>query len=79
MNFLTMQNGKVVDSGSVTFPDLTKEEDCIIIPLEDTTLEDLEELREQKRKREQKFNRAKVKRETQRYVDEELYGEDYEI
>ena len=47
MNFLAMRNGQVVDSGTVTFPDLTKDEDCIIIPLEDTTIEQLEELKEE--------------------------------
>lgn len=39
-------------------------EDCITIPVFDNTKEDYE-----KRK---KFNRAKVKRETQQYIDEEL-------
>lgn len=40
-------------------------DDCLVIPLEDNTIEDIA--------KRQKYNRAKVKREFQRRVDEELY------
>lgn len=41
-------------------------DDCITIPLEDTTKEDIDKLH--------RFNRAKLKRETQKQVEEELYN-----
>lgn len=77
-NFLTMKaDGEIEDSSSLDFPDLTNDEDCIIISLEENTEEQERELN--KKKKEQKFNRAKVKRETQRRIDEELYEEEIEL
>ena len=78
-NFLIMNNGKVENSGSLEFPDLTNEENCIIIKLEETTKAQYEELQKQKQQRKQQFNRSKIKRETQQMVDDELYGEEYEL
>ena len=78
-NFLLMNNGKVENSGSLEFPDLTNEENCIIIKLEDTTREQYEELERQKQQRKQKFNRSKVKRETQKMIDELFYEDDEEF
>lgn len=79
MNFLIMKgDGEIQDSGSIELPDLTKSENCIIIELEKTTEEQLLQLQQQ-RKAKQKFNRSKVKQETQKLIDEELYGEDYEL
>lgn len=75
-NFLVTHGLSDVEvSGSVEFPDLTKDKDCIIIPLEDNTKEQIENLK----KKEQKFNRAKIKRETQKQIDEELYNEEFEL
>lgn len=78
-NFLLMNNGKVENSGSLEFPDLTNEENCIIIKLEDTTREQYEELQRQKQQRKQKFNRSKIKRETQQMIDELFYEDDEEF
>ena len=78
-NFLIMNNGKVEDSGSLEFPDLTNEKNCIIIKLEDTTREQYEELERQKQQRKQKFSRSKVKRETQQMIDELFYEDDEEF
>lgn len=72
-NFLTMKgNGKIEDSKQLTFPDLTKEEDCIIIKAYDTTKEQYEELQKQKQERErkQRFNRSKEKQKLQQLIDE---------
>lgn len=45
--------------------------DCIVIPAHDITAEDM--------KKREKFNRAKVKRETQQLIEEDLYyDDDYE-
>lgn len=43
--------------------------DCITIPVFDTTKEDIE------KRRKQKFNRAKTKRETQQMIEEDLYND----
>ena len=78
-NFLLMNNGKVENSASLEFPDLTNDENCIIIKLEKTTKAQYEELQRQKQQRKQQFNRSKIKRETQQMIDDELYGEEYEL
>ena len=78
-NFISMNNGKVEDSASLEFPDLTNDENCIIIKLEKTTKAQYEELQRQKQRRKQQFNRSKIKRETQQMIDDELYGEEYEL
>lgn len=78
-NFISMNNGKVEDSASLEFPDLTNDENCIIIKLEKTTKAQYEELQRQKQQRKQQFNRSKIKRETQQMIDDELYGEEYEL
>lgn len=78
-NFILMNNGKVEDSASLEFPDLTNDENCIIIKLEKTTEAQYEELQRQKQQRKQQFNRSKIKRETQQMIDDELYGEEYEL
>lgn len=76
-NFLTMKsNGEIEDSASLTFPDLTNDEECIIIDLQENT-EEQERLR--RMKKEQKFNRAKVKRETQKLVNEIIDDEEIEL
>ena len=79
MNFVTMKgDGTVEHTGSIDFPDLTNDENCIIIDLQDTIREEeKKELRLSRKK--QKFNRAKTKRETQKFIEEELYGEDIEL
>ena len=78
-NFILMNNGKVENSASLEFPDLTNEKNCIIIKLEETTNAQYEELQRQKQQRKQQFNRSKIKRETQQMIDDELYGEEYEL
>lgn len=79
MNFVLMTgNGEIQQHSSLEFPQLTKDEDCIIIKLEKTTEEQLLQLQRQKNKK-QKFNRSRIKQETQRLIDDELYGEDYEL
>ena len=78
-NFILMNNGKVENRASLEFPDLTNEENCIIIKLEETTKAQYEELQRQKQQRKQQFNRSKIKRETQQMIDDELYGEEYEL
>ena len=78
-NFILMNNGKVENSASLEFPDLTNDENCIIIKLEKTTKAQYEELQGQKQQRKQQFNRSKIKRETQQMIDDELYGEEYEL
>ena len=78
MNFLIL-NSKEKTCGSLDFPKLTEETDCVIIPLENTTKKDLEELERQKNLRKQRFNRSEVKRHTQKLINEELYGESYEL
>ncbi len=76
-NFLTTNGlGEIIDSASLDFPDLTKDEDCVIIELEENT-EEQKKLR--KSKKQQKFNRAQTKRLTQKLIDEELYGEELEL
>lgn len=75
MNYLAIKNGEVEEYGTLDFSDLTNDENCIIIKLKETTKAQYEELQKQKKQ----FNRSKIKRETQRMVDEELYGEDYEL
>lgn len=73
INFLVMNGkGEIQDSGQVTFPSLTSADDCIIIKAEDTTKEQYEELQKQKEQRKQKFNRAQVKREWNKRIEEEL-------
>ena len=78
-NFILMNNGKVENSASLEFPDLTNDENCIIIKLEKTTKAQYEELQRQKQQRKQQFNRSKIKRETRQMIDDELYGEEYEL
>lgn len=78
-NFILMNNGKVENRASLEFPDLTNDENCIIIKLEETTKAQYEELQRQKQQRKQQFNRSKIKRETQQMIDDELYGEEYEL
>lgn len=78
-NFILMNNGKVENSASLEFPDLTNDKNCIIIKLEETTKAQYEELQRQKQQRKQQFNRSKIKRETQQMIDDELYGEEYEL
>ena len=78
-NFILMNNGKVKNSASLEFPDLTNDKNCIIIKLEETTKAQYEELQRQKQQRKQQFNRSKIKRETQQMIDDELYGEEYEL
>lgn len=63
VNFLVMRaNGGIENSASLDFSNLTKDKNCVIIELENNT-------NEQNKKR-QKFNRAKIKRETQKLIDE---------
>ena len=65
LNFIQLKgNMDVVDSKSITIGISNNEQDFIKIPLEDNTKEDYEKKR--------KFERAKVKREMQRKIDEEL-------
>ena len=78
-NFILMNNGEVKNSASLEFPDLTNDKNCIIIKLEETTKAQYEELQRQKQQRKQQFNRSKIKRETQQMIDDELYGEEYEL
>ena len=78
-NFILMNNGKVENRASLEFPDLTNDKNCIIIKLEETTKAQYEELQRQKQQRKQQFNRSKIKRETQQMIDDELYGEEYEL
>ena len=78
-NFILMNNGEVKNSASLEFPDLTNDENCIIIKLKETTKAQYEELQRQKQQRKQQFNRSKIKRETQQMIDDELYGEEYEL
>ena len=78
-NFILMNNGEVKNSASLEFPDLTNDKNCIIIKLEKTTKAQYEELQRQKQQRKQQFNRSKIKRETQQMIDDELYGEEYEL
>ena len=58
----------------IDFSDLNEGKDYISIPLEDTTEQDRDDLIKYK----QKFNRSKVKRQVQKYIDEILYEEDEE-
>ncbi len=77
-NFLALRGlSEITDSASLDFPDLTKDEDCVIIELENNT-EEQEKLRK-RIKKQQKFNRAQTKREMQKLIDEELYGEEFEL
>lgn len=77
-NFLALKGlSEITDSASVDFPDLTKDEDCVIIELEQNTEEQEKMLK--KIKKQQKFSRAQVKRQTQKLIDEELYEEDFEL
>ena len=78
-NFILMNNGKVENSASLEFPDLTNDKNCITIKLEETTKDQYEELQRQKQQRKQQFNISKIKRETQQMIDDELYGEEYEL
>ena len=76
-NFLALRGmSEIIDGASVDFPDLTNSEDCVIIELEDNT-EETEKLR--RVKKQQKFNRAQVKREMQKLINEELYEEEFEL
>lgn len=78
-NFILMNNGKVENRASLEFPDLTNDENCIIIKLEETTKEQFEELQKQKENKRQKFNRSKTKRETKKLINEIIDEEEIEL
>ena len=73
LNFAVIQDAEVVDHGSVVLDPAAA--DYITIPLEDTTLEQYEQLRKQKEKRKKLKNptRAMRKKELQQLIDEEDY------
>ena len=73
LNFAVLQGAEVVDHGSVVLDPAAA--DYITIPLEDTTLEQYEQLRKQKEKRKRLKNptRAMRKKELQQLIDEEDY------
>lgn len=79
MNYVAMQGTEVIEGASLEFPDWTKEEECIIIKLEENTEEQLRKLRSKKEKEKRKFNRAKMKQEMQQFIEEELEDEDLEL
>lgn len=76
-------SGKVIQTGTIDskldFSDLTSDEDCIIIKLEETTKEQFEELQRQKENKRQKFNRSKIKRETKKLINEIIDEEEIEL
>ena len=67
INFLTMKNGEVKDSGQLSFKELKKEEDCIVIQAYDTTKVQRKEL---EKKKKEKFNRSQEKRKMQEMINE---------
>ena len=67
MGFLTPTDiGLDIDLQKLNFEIDKDLEDCITIPLEETTKEDIDKLH--------KLNRAKIKRETQKQIEDELYS-----
>lgn len=81
-NFVTMKgNGEILASAQMDFPNLTKEEDCIIIELQNTTPEQYQELQKQKeiREKKQKFNRSNEKRKLRKIVNELLEEGEIEL
>ena len=81
LNFLlTNKENKNEKYGTLSFADLTKREKCFIISLEKTTKEQLEEIQKEENKKEKiRFDRNKIKRNTQKLINEVLYEESYEL
>lgn len=76
-SFAVTKEGMEIGSfGEVRVPRQSEEEEYLIIPAYDTSIEQYEELQKEKR---QKFNRSKVKREWKKQLNEELEWEDYEL
>ena len=79
INYLEMKNNEIEQANSMTVPDLTSDENCIIIKLQETTKEQYEELEKQEQKRNKSFNRSKNKQTTRQMVNEYYNEEEYEL
>lgn len=70
MNYLVMKENQVQTYGEIEIPNLTKDEDCIIIETKETTQEEFIELQQKNEIKEQKFNRSKEKQQLRQLINE---------